>query len=143
MATSTIPALKGKLRDALKADAGLHDVLVTWGWPDAPAAEMILVGDVPEWHQEPAAMKGAAWPVEEEYVLELIVHVERAGTDQESATRRAFEIAAEIENVIRADYAVGATVRVAQFESGQLQEMAGDQTRLALLTCRVGCAARI
>ncbi len=146
MATSTIPALKAKLVELLGAAESLHDVQIAWGWPGgSPARDLIIVGDVPEWSQEPAALRAGRKPREESYAIEILIRVERSGVDQRSVSERAFEIAAEIEDVVGDDWTLGGVVRDGEFAGGSLEEMAspsGDG-RTSLLTLRVRCDARV
>jgi len=143
MAVSTVPALKGALKAALEARTGLHDVLIAWGWPRSPRPEMILLGDVPDCKQEPAAMRAGGHTREESYDLSVLIRVERKILDQTTVTQRAYAIAAEIESLLRSDVTVGGTVRVAQFGAGKLEEQASDEARVALLEVLIYCEARI
>jgi hypothetical protein len=140
---TTAPALKAKLRDVLAARVGLRDVKVSWGWPKAVRREMIVLGNVNESEQEYVVFRAGRKPREESYTLEVLVRVEQGTNDQEPVTLRAYAIAAELEDALRADFTVGGVVRTAEFESGDLEELGDDGVRLALLNVRVHCKARI
>lgn len=142
--TSSIPTLKANLKAALQARAGLSGVQVSWGWPSAPAKEMILLGDVRDGTQDPAGMRSTPHHRDETYSVEVTIWVERIGADQQSATERAFELAAEIEDELRNDLTVGGAVRTAQVQGRvEIEERASDRARLALLTINVHCKARL
>ena len=151
MATSAIPAFKKALFDALTALAAggsLQGVIVSYGipYPASPEFELIVLGDVPQWNQDAAAMRNPGHPREEEFGLEVFIRVQKNGADQQrAATERAFVLAGIIENYLRTNVTVGGTVRVAQFDpsGGQLEEFPTENARLALLTAYVVCNARI
>jgi hypothetical protein len=142
VAVSTVPALKAALLNALEALPSLSGVKVSWGW-DGPAPELILLGDVPVAEQEPAAMRAGPHTRAETYTLDVLIRVERRTKNQRAVTERAYELAGVIEALLREDYTVGGVVRIAQFASGALEEQAGDDIRVALLTVGVLCTARI
>ena len=144
MATSTIPALKAALLSLLQARAGLSGVQVTYGMPAVsppPRREFIALTDA-DGDQETAALGRTRR--EEVYRLKVLCSVLREGSDQQSATERAFALAAEIVSALRADPSVTGTVRTALVDGPlQLEEGASDQHRTALVTLSVLCTARI
>jgi limonene-1,2-epoxide hydrolase len=142
MAVSTQPKLKGNLRDALALRPAIKgEVQVSWGFPKSPEKEFILLGDIRDDGQESAAM--GMQRRDERYTLEVIVKVEKNGTDQEATTLRAYALAGEVENTLRADATVGNAVLMARVTGVGLVEFDGDQVRIAVLTVLVGCKARI
>ena len=143
MTTSTVPQLKHNLLAALKAEADLHGVQVSWGWPKSPTREMIVLGDVPEHDRQYVSLGRLSQ--EEDYVLEVGVRVERPGVDQEAATTRAYELVAVLEGVVKADMTFGGIAREGAFLGSALEEFVGstDEARIAVVTCRVSVKARL
>lgn len=151
---TTIPAFKAGLLARLQADAGLAGVQVAWGLPfGSLARELVVLGHVRA--EDPTGGVGGQSTAslgqrrrEERYVLELVVRVVRHATQQE-VTERAFAIAAEIEQSVRAwgeeQPQFGGLVRWALVSSVELQEFPteGNQERLALVTVDLACAQRI
>lgn len=142
MASSTVPAFKAALAAALAARPALHDVQVAYGAPlPAPAREFLWLADV-EGEQEPAAL--GAQRREESYLLTVIANALREGQDQQAATERAFELVAELEDVLRDDGSLSQTVRFAQVAGPfRLEEMSSDTARAAQVTVTVAVRARI
>ena len=142
MATSTVPAFKAALLAALQARPTLSTVQVTYGAPlPSPADEYVWLADA-DGEQETAAL--GAQRREEYYDLTVYVAVYRAGEDQQATTERAFELVAELEEVLRADATVGGVVRVAVVAGPfRLEEMASDTHRGAQVTVTVAVRARI
>lgn len=144
MATSTIPAFKAALFTALTNRPNLALVQVAYGAPlPQPSKEFIYLGDV-EGEQEAAAFGHSRR--EETFNMTVIVGVYRGGTDQQGATERTFTIAAEIENELRTNADVTATVRLAEIEGPiRLEELASTDSmgRGAHLTITIRASARI
>jgi hypothetical protein len=145
MATSTIPALKSALKTQLAARANLAGVQISYGFPGPmPEVEYIWLADV-KGKQEPATIGTRAR--DETYTLTVIVKSQVSdisNTGQQTATERAFALMAELEAQLRTDPAVNGTVLTAQIEGPiELVELAGDESRGALLTVSVYCRARI
>jgi hypothetical protein len=114
LATSTVPAFKKKLKELLVARPNIvsANVLVSWGLPGNMAETEFIALLGTEGEQEAAAL--GAQKREEEFFLTLVASVLRGGDDQQSAEERAWELVAEVENQLRSDATVGATVREAQ-----------------------------
>lgn len=144
MPTSTIPAFKAALFTALKARANLANVQVTYGPPlPQPTREWIWLGDV-DGQQDAAAF--GHFRREETFALTVLIGVTRGGTAQQDATERAFTIAADIENELRTNADVAATVRLAEIKGPlRLEELqAPDSTSVgAHLTITIRASARI
>lgn len=144
MATSTIPAFKAALLTALEARAALAKVQVSYGPPlPQPSAEWIWLGDA-DGEQDAAAFGHSRR--EETFALTLMVGVKRGGNGQQAATERAFEIAEEIENELRTNADVTATVRLAEIKGPiKLEELASPDgtSRGAHLTITIRASARI
>jgi hypothetical protein len=145
VASSSIPALKRKLKARLEARTALSGVQISYGAPlPNPGREYIWLGDA-DGNQSAATMNPVTKPRNEEYTLQVRIWAQVEGTNQQTATERAFTLAAEIENELRDDITVNGAVRGAQFGEGEfrLEEMASDTARAALLTVSVFCEARI
>lgn len=142
MATSTVPTLKANLMTRLLARTGLTGVQVSYGIPlPDPQPEFIWLGDV-DGDQYFAALGHRAR--EEDYTLTVTVDVLRRDSDQQSATERAYAIAAEIENELRDDPTVNGAVRTAEIKGRmRLSERHDDQAREAMLELSIYCQHRI
>lgn len=139
---STAPVLKAALFTALGARAGLSGVTISYGapLPSAPR-EFIALGDI-SGSQEFAAL--GALRKDETYTLTVYCSVLREGNQQQTCTERAFTLASELEDLLRADPTVGGSVRVAQLaQPFQLEEFANDQARQSVLTLGVEATQRI
>lgn len=141
MATSTQNTLKTNLKTQLDDRAGLADVQVTIGWPKSPAKEFMLLGDIRDDGEDTAALGNRRR--DERYSLFVIVKVEKETTDQTLVNARAYALAAELEQQLRTDMSVNGAVISALVAGIGLDEFANDRTRMAILTVRVACHARI
>jgi hypothetical protein len=149
MATSTIPAMKKALLLQLKARTNLaagpngQPVQVSYGYPaPLPEVEYIWLGDA-KGDQTPATIGTRAR--DERYVLTIVIYTQNSDpADQETPTERAFALMSEIEQQLRTDPTVNGTVLTGQVGGPlELIELAGSETRGALLTLGVTCRARI
>lgn len=145
MATSTIPALKAALQSQLEARTGLIGVQVSYGYPGPlPEPEYIWLGDAHGSQQLATAGNRAR---DERYQLTVLIKTETSGLDgaaQQTAVERAFALMAEIENELRANPSMDNVVRVARIDGPiDLLELAGAESRGALLTVTLGIEARI
>src|SRR6266498_2365858 len=137
MATSSVPTVKANLVTQLQAHAGLSGVQVTNGPPlPTPSREFIWVGTA-EGKQEistPALRH-------EEYGVDVVISVERKGTDIVAADARCFALAAELENQLRTDPTVNAAVEHAEMGGFRLGEFVGadGMRRVSELTATVDC----
>lgn len=151
MASSTIPAFKAALVARLEADAGLAGVQVCYGPPGQRALEreaVLVLGTRPDdptgggGGQRTAAM--GQHRREERYVVEVVVSVLRkARDDQQGTTERAFELAAAVEDSIRAWEDGSKPVRWALVTGVSLREHANQDEREAEVSIDVACSARI
>jgi hypothetical protein len=144
--TSTVPDAKAALRDILKATPSLARVQVSWGWPGGKLqSEAIVLGDVPQSEQQVVAMRAGRLPKTESYLLDVIIRVERNSTEQEPVTRRAYELAAEVEDAVGDNRDLGGVVHFAEWQSATLEEQSDPTgaTRIALLIGQVACEARL
>ncbi len=138
MATSSVPTVKANLVTQLQARGGLANVQVTNGPPlPNPSREFIWVGTA-EGTQAQAAMGGLR---REEYGLEVVISVEREGTDIAAADARCFALVAELENQLRTDPTVNAAVEHAEMAGFRLGEFVGadGMRRVSELTATVDC----
>lgn len=148
MATSCVPDVKQALLDGLPGEAALSDVRVSWGAPiENYPEEVVVLGDAtaPQTARHLGNLKR-----NEEVELTIFVDVNRRTRDQGATTKRAYTLAAAIEDYLRndpslsSDYSGGAQIVSAQFGGvPRLEEYAGDGTRRALLTCTVNVEARL
>lgn len=155
MASSTIPALKAALHSRLLADGGLDGVTVSYGVPfGSLPRELVLLGnaraDDPTGGR-PGGQSSAAMGAqrrEERYALELLVSVIKPA-EQQTVTERAFAIADQIEDSVRAwgaaAAAFGGVVRWALVTATSLEELVAPNgsERQAIVSVDVACAARI
>lgn len=121
-ATSTIPAFKLALKEALEARPGLSGVQVTYGSPlPSPSAEFVWLQGV---SGEQTARAIGKLSRRERLRLAVQVSVLHNGQDQQIPTERAFELVAEIEECLRQDPTLDATYA----GEGQIgvAEVAGD-----------------
>lgn len=158
MATSTIPALKAALLTRLINRAGLAGVSVTWGRPPGQLEkEWIMLGNCRNADPTGEERGGQSTAVlgrrsrEERYVLEVDINVIKSIKETaQSVTERAFVLLDEIEDELRADPTVNATVRTAQVTGVELLETypraeAGKRgpDRGTHLLVDIACAERI
>lgn len=138
---STAPAFKAALFAALVANSDLADITVSYGAPTQGPREFIALADISGTQAFAALGKLTK---EETFTLDVYVSVLREGNQQQQCTERCFEIAAELEDYLRANPTVGGTVRIAQLSAPfNLEEFAGDTARQSILTLGVEAAARI
>lgn len=139
---STAPAFKAAFVTALAARAGLSGVLVSYGAPlPNPPREHVTLGDL-SGEQEFAAL--GAMRKYETYTLDVYVSVVREGSQQQACTERAFAIAAEIEDELRANPTMTGTVRVAEIATPfSLEEFASDTARQSVLSLGVRATEKI
>lgn len=148
VAVSTIPAFKAALFAALGSRPALAGVQLAYGAPyPNPGREFISLADVDG--AQVAEVLGRL-KRREDHTLTCHVMVIREGTNQQAATERAFTIAGEIEDCLRADPTLDATYAgEGQIIWSQitgplsLEERANDANRAAIVTMSVGWAARI
>ena len=150
MPRSSIPRVKAALVAAL--DVALpDDDLVTWGNPrGSKPREWVMVGNVRGLQR--AAAQGRQRR-KEHYVIEVQVTVTAADTaDPQEIADRAFDIAAEIEELLRADESLGdveglitAEVVKTDLTEGMLAVSAGQTSgeRMAEVMVHVACETRI
>lgn len=143
MATSTVPALKANLQTQLQARGGLAGVNVTYGPPlPSPGDEYIWIGDT-DGAQVFATYGSTTGLRHEEYQLQVVICVERQGTDMKGADTRCFALLAELEAQLRADNTVNGAVTLAQVGGFKLSEIVTDMSRTAQLEVQVSCEAYI
>jgi len=149
MAISTAPAVKSALVTVLSAAPELSGVTVTYGWPQAPTDQALVVGDIPTHDQEAATMGRATGSRVETYRIRVQIRVEHRGFDQQIATERAYEIAEVVAGALRADPTVTGTLGTstqqgwAVLVAGPLEEGETSESRVALLTIEIECTAAI
>lgn len=138
--TSTQPAAKAALVTLL-VDAGLP---ATYGTPaKAPSDEWVRVGRV-QGTQTAAVFAGSLQPRDEDYEITMTVRVRMSGDGQQLATERAYVLAGQIEEALRADPTLGGVVHWALVSAFDLEEEAPDgSSRLADLDVTVTCRARV
>lgn len=145
MTFSTVPAVKAALVERLSARAGLDGVLITWGWPPAPSAEWIMVGEA-DGDQEARGINAAAMPKRETYTLVVVVSVLRSPDDARGATERAFAIADEIDTELRADPTLGGVAGLLYATPNgtfELIEGVSPESREGRVTLSIACSARL
>lgn len=142
MATATVPEAKAYLLAALRAAPGLANVQVEWSHPGKGIKlETIYFGDTNPYQQKSAAL-GARYRTEE-YELELVVTIEKAGNDPEATERRCWALVAAVEDVLRSEPDLGGTVRVAEFTASPVKNYVGPQKRVAESVIAVSVTSEI
>lgn len=141
MASSTVPAVKQALVDLLAARAALAKVQVSYGAPASPGRELIWVGDAAG--DQTFAALGVNHR-DEEYTIQVVFSVLREGQDIRAADDRCFDLAAELESLLRANSTLSVS-NVLWTEIGEftLEEYASDTARESRLTVNVAVRARI
>jgi hypothetical protein len=123
--TSTMIAVKDALVDVLTA--ALPDVQVSWGHPGkAIQRECVVVGNVRPGRQEAVTM-GSGGSREERYTVAVACNVAKRGSQRE-VSARAVELAAEVEEVLRADdtLGLGEAIRIEVADQGLTEAIRGD-----------------
>lgn len=143
MAASTIPAVKAAL--VAQIAAALPTVTVTWAVPRGEKGrEWVLVGNV-RGDQRAAAIGRSRRA--ETYIVEIQVTCVRPNVETpQSVSDRAFEIVAEIEDVLRTDetlgnlsYLIKAEVVKTDLTEGLLE----NEERMSEVMVHVACETRI
>jgi hypothetical protein len=98
---STVPVVKATLVDLLKAEQGLAGVQVDYSDPgiNQLQREHVFLGDVGQVDEEWAPFGHLAR--DEQYALELFVHVAQPGADQQTVTERVYELFGVINQMMR------------------------------------------
>ena len=145
MATSTIHSTITSLVSGLQARANLRKdgVQVSDGFPLEPQQEMIAVGGATGWNMSWVAMNPATRPVEEEFVLELHIRVIRGRGSAAQARERAFVLLQEVEDMLRDDPEISASVYIGRVSGGAYVNAQSGQNTEARLEMSVECKARI
>ena len=101
---STVPAVKAGLQQQLLARSGLVDVEVSYGRPTNQQLEFIWLAGVTSHTMTPTGMHDpGGMPLEEEYDLDVIIHVEQPGRDQQACDERLYALVAEIQAQLQSD----------------------------------------
>lgn len=136
---ATVPEAKAALLAAMRAQEGLQGVQIEWAHPGKGIKrETIYFGDT-LFDESPAALGNRNR--NEDYTLELVVTVEKAGNDAEGAERRVWALLAEIAGVLRENADLDGEVRVAQVRGGPVRNYAGDMKRVSECVLGVGVTA--
>ena len=143
MATSTIHSTITSLISGLRARANLSTVQVSDGLPLEPQQEMIAVGGASGWSMSWVAMNPAVRPVEEEFVLELHIRVLRGRGSAAQARERVFVLLQEVEDMLRNDPEISASVYIGRVSSGSYTNAQSGQNAEARLEMSIECKARI
>jgi hypothetical protein len=141
MATSSVPDAHDALEELLKARFGKG--VVEAGIPlRDPGKELLMIGDV----------EGDTAPVTvgrnrraETYTIDVIVSVVRPGGNQRAANARAWELVAELEELVQEHKTLGGVVLEAGIAGSFTFTKHGDTsgTREARIRVPVACKARI
>ena len=147
--TSTVPTALANLKTLLEANATIvtDSVLVT-DFPVDNEDEFIYIGDVDPHEYEPMGIAAGIWPMEETYVINVIVSVIRNGPgEMDQAVSRAYVLAGCVETALRADrtgMTVTSALRTALIKGAKLQKLAGRTSAQveARVTVPIECTAR-
>lgn len=148
--TSSIPAVKGALVDALNARPALAGK-VTWGVPrETPRREWIVVGEVEGDQSQVSVGRQSLSRREERYRVLVVVSVIMSAVEHpRTVAERAYALAAEVEDEVRTSPTLGLDPGTdglywAQVTKTDLTESTGDGSeRQAVVTLHVSCMARI
>ena len=145
MATSTIHSTITSLVSGLQSRANLKKdgVQVSDGLPLEPQHELIAIGGASGWAMEWAAIQSTTRPVEEEFVLQAHIRVLRGRGSAALARERAFELLAEVEDMLRTDPEISSSVYISRVSSGEYINAHSGQHVEARLEMNVECKARI
>lgn len=121
--SSTIPLVKGQILTLLDQRASLAEVQRAWSHPGKVLGrESIYFGSVTGSH-EIRALRAGHKPRDETYDLEVLVAVHKVGGTVEAAEARAFELLAEIEDVLADDAQIGLGPAVHWARFGEIREV--------------------
>lgn len=145
MPRSAIPAVKAALVGVIQG--ALPNVQVTWAAPRgaSSAREWVLVGNVTG-DQQAAAI--GRLRRKERFRIEVLVSIVKSEIEHpQDLAERAYELAGEIEDALRADELLGLTTSGpllwARVEKTDLSESADKGERWAEVTVHVVCETRI
>lgn len=141
-AFTTQPKVKAKLAEITEDRANLSGVQVAYGHPGKRVeSEFISFKDIAG---DQEARELGNHRRFENYVVEVEVNVLRKGNEQQAVTERAYELAAEVEEAVRAEPTLGSLVVDAQIVGPfDLTEQFSEQGRLAAVFLGVRVRARI
>lgn len=128
---------------ALQARAALASVQVSYGFPVAPAREMIVVGDATGRQVAGGLGQGTR---QESFTLAVTIDVIREGTNQQACDEQAFTLADEVESEVRTNARLGITALIdSQIGEMRLEELVADDgaRRGARLTIGIDVRTRI
>lgn len=136
------------LKTQLQARVGLAGVQITEGFPLQPDLEYIAIADADPHEQTSAGQRSTPHPREESFVLVVVISVVRIGdADAAEVVDRAYALAAEVENELRNDPTIAASLGTgwAVVEGLPLTTWGpdGQGRREALIQARLRCRARI
>lgn len=117
---------------------------LSWGTPRNFERECIIVGNVTNSEQQWAGIGNRRR--DEDYRLDLVVWVNKAGDSQEDATVRAVELLAVVEAVVRANSNLSAALPAGQWaemRSPSLEEFPTEGGYGALVQSEIRVRARI
>lgn len=145
MASSTVPAFKQALVDALEAATWDGMPQISYGPPLAGTREDVIVGDTA---QEGGAERDWAAlgnrSIDEQYVLNLWVVVTNPGDTCKFATERAFALYDVVQSVLRATPGLGVTGIVASsLAQAEHTESLTDEGFVCTIESAVRVQARI
>ena len=148
MSSSVIPAAMDALKAAyearLEAGDGFEKVKVfTAAMGDEEPPEAIVMVRVPS---EQTFVAIGARKRDETFTIEHIIVIRRNGSGESVATaarNRAFEIFAQVEEVMRDDPTLGEIAWKAEVATGTFEQGAGDRKRYATLEFDIRLTARI
>lgn len=144
MNSSTVVTVKKAMVTTLQARAGLAGIQVSYAHPgDKLEPDSIWMGDV-RGHHEIAALRAGRKVRNEEYTLDVIVSVLKAGGDVQDAEDRAFVLFIEVEGALADDPRLGGTV-LEWAKAGEFTTTVGmtETGGLAEIKLGVECRARL
>lgn len=141
MPAPTVPDAKSALLAALRARPGLQGVQVEWSHPGKGIrAETIYFGETV--YGQRAARLGNRTR-QEDYTLELVVTVEKAGDQAEACERRCWELLAEIEDELRSNADLDGLVDVAQYQASPVRNFVGASKRVSESVVSIGVESEL
>lgn len=141
---TTAATAKQRIITALQARAGLAGVTVSYGAPsssDEIDPEMIFLGDV-RFSQAWAAL--GARRRDEDYTIDLTVHVYQDGDEEQVVEERLWALFGEIEQALRDDPTLGGLLAMdAEIDGGEQTTRPSDPGGwVSRLSLRVRCRSR-
>jgi hypothetical protein len=145
--SSTIPTVKARILELMAERVGLAEVQRTYSHPGKLLErESICFLNPENIVHEIRAMKAGHKPRDESYDLVMLVYVHRVGASQEETEARAFDLLAEIEDLLADDATLGIVPEIHWARFGGITELdtgAMDKGNATAIVFKVSVRARL